>query len=113
MNTYNCKICDYTCQYESHWKQHIESKKHKNNGIQTRSDKFLDNKCKLCPFEANNSTNMLVHILTKHSTPERRKKEFKYYCDKCDFGTFTQILFSRHQETKKHISNYKVDNVES
>jgi hypothetical protein len=41
-----------------------------------------------------------LHILTKHSGPERRKKEFKYYCEKCDFGTFTQILFTRHLEAK-------------
>lgn len=104
-----CEACDYTCIYESHWKQHTESKKHKNNGVQTRSDKVLEPKCKLCSFESNNLTNMTVHILTKHSTSEQRKKGFKYYCEKCDFGTFTQILFTRHQEAKKHIANYKVD----
>lgn len=106
---FHCAICNYTCIYESHWKQHTSSKKHQNNGIQLRSDKILEPKCKLCPFETNNLTNMTVHILTKHSGPEKRKKEFKFYCDKCDFGTFTQILFNRHLETKKHISNYKVD----
>ena len=26
-----------------------------------------------------------------------------FYCDKCDFGTFAEILFTRHLETKKHI----------
>ena len=66
------------------------------NGIcditrKTRSDKILEPKCKLCSFETNNNANMLVHVLTKHSTPERRKKEFKFYCEKCDFGTFTQL----------------------
>jgi len=25
-----------------------------------------------------------------------------YYCDKCDFGTYAEILFTRHCETKKH-----------
>ena len=35
-------------------------------------------------------------------TKEDRKKEFKYYCDKCDFGTYAEILFTRHCETKKH-----------
>jgi hypothetical protein len=89
--------------YESHWKQHIESNKHKNGGIQTRSDKVLEPKCKFCNFESNNLTNMTVHVLTKHSTPEQRKNDFKYYCEKCDFGTFTQILFTRHLETQKHI----------
>jgi hypothetical protein len=104
---FHCDKCDYTCIYESHWKQHTESKKHNNITRKSRSDKTLEPKCKLCTFETINSANMLVHILTKHSGPERRKKEFKYYCEKCDFGTFTQILFTRHLETKKHISNYK------
>ena len=44
---------------------------------------------------------MKVHCLTQHSNKER-KKEFKYYCDKCDFGTNAEILFTQHCETKKH-----------
>ena len=104
-----CDKCDYKCNYESHWKQHTETKKHNEIKRKTRSDKMLESKCKLCIFEAKNSANMLVHILTKHSNPERRKKEFKYYCEKCDSGTFTKILFDRHLETKKHILNYKVN----
>ena len=106
---FRCDKCDYTCIYESHWKQHNSSKKHQNIDRQPRSDKVLEPKCKLCPFESNNLTNMTVHILTKHSGPDKKKKEFTYYCEKCDFGTFTQILFTRHQEAKKHIANYKVD----
>ena len=46
---------------------------------------------------------MKVHCLTNHSSSEERKKEFKYYCEKCDFGTYAEILFTRHCETKKHI----------
>ena len=45
---------------------------------------------------------MKTHQLTKHATIEERSKEFKFYCDKCDFGTFAEILFTRHLETKKH-----------
>ena len=47
---------------------------------------------------------MKTHQLTKHATTEERSKEFKFYCDKCDFGTFAEILFTRHLETKKHIN---------
>jgi ribosomal protein L35 len=98
-----CDKCNYTCYHESHWKQHSETKKHNNIKRKTRSDKVLETVCKFCSFEAKNSSNMRVHILTKHSTPEIRKKEFKYYCEKCDAGTFTKILFQRHLETQKHI----------
>ena len=46
---YNCKVCNYKCIYPAHWKQHIESEKHKNNGKRkTRSDKVLEPKCKHC-----------------------------------------------------------------
>ena len=47
INKYNCDICNYNCIYPSHWKQHIESERHKNNGIRKpRSDKVLEPKCK-------------------------------------------------------------------
>jgi hypothetical protein len=48
---------------------------------------------------------MKTHRLTKHSTTEERMKDFKFYCDKCDFGTFAEILFTRHLETKKHMKH--------
>jgi hypothetical protein len=31
---------------------------------------------------------------------EERKKEFKYYCESCDFGHFTKGLFKLHMEAK-------------
>ena len=96
---YNCENCKYDCQYESHWIQHLNSKKHNNKGI---SVKKYSPQCEFCNYYSNNSTNMKVHKLTKHSTPEERKKSFTYYCDSCDFGTLIKILFDRHLETTKH-----------
>jgi len=63
---------------------------------------LLEPNCKYCEYITKNLTCMKVHCLTHHSTKEDRKKEFKYYCDKCDFGTYAEILFTRHCETKKH-----------
>ena len=100
-----CVDCDYKCIYLAHWKQHIESDKHDNGGKRKpRCDKILEPKCDLCSFTTNNLTNMKVHKLTKHSSKEEQKIGFKYYCDKCEFGTFGDILFTRHLETKKHIN---------
>ena len=45
---YNCEECDYHCMHESHWVQHMSSKKHQNIDRQPRSDKVLEPKCKLC-----------------------------------------------------------------
>ena len=61
---YHCNICNYTCLYQSHWKQHIESDKHKNNGIRKpRKDKKLDPQCKFCDYSTTSSTNMKLHYL--------------------------------------------------
>ena len=98
-----CVDCDYKCIYPAHWKQHIESDKHNNGGKRKpRCDKILTPQCELCSFTTNNLTNMKAHKLTKHLTKEDRKSTFTFYCDKCDFGTFGDILYTRHLETKKH-----------
>ena len=101
---YYCEICNYKCEYNSHWIQHLNCYKHKNNGKRLpRCDKTFDSKCKYCCYETKNLSSMKLHYLTKHSNKEERKTNFKYYCEKCDFGTFSDILFSRHNETKKHV----------
>ena len=98
---YHCNICNYTCLYQSHWKQHIESEKHKNNGVRKpRKDKKLDPQCKFCVYSTTSSTNMKLHYLNNHANKEERKNEFKYYCEACDFGNFSKGLFKLHNDTK-------------
>lgn len=48
---------------------------------------------------------MNTHILNRHETLEKRQKEFKYYCNGCDFGTFFEIIIKKHNETEKHKIN--------
>ena len=50
------------------------------------------------------TTNFKLHYLNKHATKEERKQEFKFYCEKCDFGCFVEVLLNRHLETKKHLN---------
>jgi hypothetical protein len=98
---YHCEACNYKCLYQAHWKQHLECEKHKNNGKRkTRSDKILEPKCKSCEYTTTRTTNMKLHYLNHHSNKEERKKEFKYYCESCDFGHFTKGLFKLHMEAK-------------
>lgn len=104
-NKYYCECCNYKCIYPAHWKQHIESEKHKNNGKRkTRSDKVLEPKCKHCDYITSRTINMKLHYLNNHSNKEERKKEFKYYCEVCDFGNFSKGLFKLHMEAKHTIS---------
>ena len=60
--------------------------------------------CALCSYKTFNSVGMKTHQLTKHLS---LLSNFKFYCNKCDFGTFGEILFTRHLETKKHINNFQ------
>jgi hypothetical protein len=99
---YNCEKCQFKTTYLSHWNEHLTSKKHTGEKRKQRNDKIIEEQCKLCNYNSNKTTNMKLHILTKHATKEERQKEMKFYCEKCDFGCFVQILFDRHLETKKH-----------
>lgn len=114
MNTkkYFCETCKFSCDYESIWNQHIETKKHKNNGILVRPKIFCNNKCDKCYFEASHSEALKIHNLTKHSSKEEREKEFKFYCNHCDFGTFYENSYNIHCQAKKHllIIKYNQDN---
>lgn len=49
-----------------------------------------------------NESNYKLHYLNNHGSKEERKKEFKYYCDECDFGCFAEICFVRHNDTRNH-----------
>ena len=45
---------------------------------------------------------MKKHVLNEHSTKDEKKKEFKYYCENCYFGTFSKDTFELHNNTNKH-----------
>ena len=66
---YHCDTCNYDCLYPAHWKQHIESEKHKNEGKRKpRSDKKFDPKCNVCDYTTTRTTNMKLHYLIHHAT---------------------------------------------
>ena len=103
---FDCDKCQFRCQFISQWNDHIASKTHTGDKRKQRSDKILVDKCEFCDYKPTKTTNMRLHYLNKHAPTEERTNGFKFYCDNCDFGCFTEILFTRHLETKKHISNY-------
>jgi hypothetical protein len=100
---YYCKKCDFKCNYDSHWNEHLESKRHTGEKRKDRSDKQLEEKCKFCDYIPKNLTNYKLHYLNNHATKEERMEEFPYYCEKCDFGCFGGVLYQRHIETQKHL----------
>ena len=58
--------------------------------------------CDKCDFSSTNKNNYLTHKLNNHSTKEERKQQFKYYCDTCDVGVFSETSFNNHKETIRH-----------
>ena len=102
---YNCEKCNYACNYLSVWNEHLICKKHTGEKRKVRSDKILEEVCKFCDYKPSKTTNMKLHYLNKHATKEERQNGFNFYCDKCDFGCFVNILFNRHLETQKHLNS--------
>ena len=45
---------------------------------------------------------MKQHILNNHSSKIERKKEFTFYCEECDFGTFRKNIYENHLNSEKH-----------
>ena len=59
-------------------------------------------KCKFCNYMTKNTFLLKKHTLTEHSTKKERKEKFTYYCDLCDFGTFSKDTYEIHLNTNKH-----------
>lgn len=47
-------------------------------------------------------TNYKIHFLNYYSIKEERKKEYTYYCELSDFGSFCENQLNKHKETSKH-----------
>lgn len=99
---YNCKQCNFSCQFNSAWKKHIATELHKTGKRKQRSDIKDPYKCKNCDYETKNIATFKKHVLNAHSNKEVRQKEFKYYCNVCDYGTISKDTFANHNETNRH-----------
>ncbi len=103
---YNCECCKFSSNSITAWEIHIETEKHKNNGTKrkTRRDKKEEDeiKCEYCEYKNKNKYSLKSHILNNHSSKEERKKNFKYYCEKCDIGCFSKPKYEEHINGKNH-----------
>jgi hypothetical protein len=99
---YNCKTCKFECKYLSNWVQHIQTARHKNDGKKTR--KVTRNKnCSICDYTGLTYSDARNHYLSKHGTTEEKKKEYPYYCDSCNIGSFGKCIYEAHCKTNKHL----------
>ena len=102
-NKFICEKCNYKTNIKSLILQHYETELHKTG---ERGKKLIKEKeifsCDKCDFSSTNKNNYLTHKLNNHSTQEERKQQFKYYCDNCDFGVFTESSLEIHKHSLRH-----------
>jgi hypothetical protein len=99
---YNCETCDFHTNTKQMYERHLETKKHKSDGIITRSDKKYPDKCEKCNYIPTSNRSHIQHMLIYHSTKEEKKEKFKHYCEKCDFGNYSSKTFNEHLNSEKH-----------
>ena len=107
---FHCEKCNLYFNYKSFLEKHLLSNKHINGERKERKDKGIikeiekkKHKCKDCEYESININHLKSHILNNHSTIEEREKGFKFYCKKCNFGSFTKSCYNKHLDTLNHI----------
>ena len=100
---YICEKCSYQTNLKLSYERHLKSVLHVTGQRKIRSDKKdTIYKCNICNYSSKNEYNYKTHQLNNHLSKEERKKQFSYYCEKCDFGCFTNSSYNIHIETKKH-----------
>ena len=106
-----CEKCKYGTNIKNSFERHNESNYHI-TGIKTRTVKKnkIIHQCdhKDCNYKTDKTSNFNTHKLNNHATKEERKKEFKYYCDLCDFGVFAESAYITHNESVVHKKIYDI-----
>ena len=100
---YYCEKCKYGTDIRYSLIQHNNTELHKTGSRGKKQIKVKEEfKCNDCNYKSLNKNNYLTHKLNNHSTKEERKQQFKYYCDICDVGVFSETSFNNHKETIRH-----------
>jgi hypothetical protein len=61
-------------------------------------NKYPD-KCEKCNYEPTSNASYKKQKLIFHSSKKDKKINFKFYCEKCDFGTYAESLYKNHKNT--------------
>ena len=101
---FNCECCNFKCNYNSGWLDHISSKKHLRQGKPTIYKCNIQN----CNYETPTHWNLKIHKMNNHSSKEDRALS-KYYCNECDQVFFSPIYYNKHNASKRHFNQVKVN----
>ena len=103
----NCETCNLICQSPSKWLKHINTEKHKRQGI-----KINFYKCDKCDYGHKNKNNYNIHMIVTHGTPEEKKLKSKHYCDDCNLAFFATLYYNKHIDSKKHFNRVLINKLD-
>jgi hypothetical protein len=92
---HTCETCNFIATRPCEWLMHIESNKHKRNGMNKTKI------CDICNVEFKTHWIQKMHKLKIHASIEERQK-MKYYCKDCDLIFFSKLYLDKHTDGKLH-----------
>lgn len=98
-----CDICNFQADRPSEFIRHIETNRHKRNGIKLKEKIFRCDKCD--KVLANNFT-YKIHMIQIHGSLEDKLKQ-RYYCKVCDTVFISKLYMDKHNNGKKHNNTVK------
>jgi hypothetical protein len=99
---FSCEPCNFHSKFKSRLDKHLKSTLHLTGVKKIRSDKKRLDKCPDCDYCYDSLLSMKSHILNNHASKEVRKLKFTYYCELCNVGVFSKVMFEKHLATKSH-----------
>ena len=102
INKLFCEKCNFQSKGPAQWLKHIETEKHKRDGLKKEKT------CDICNKTFSNHFTLKIHKLSTHSTKEERKQH-KYYCDDCDYVFISESYYIQHCKGIIHKNIVKVN----
>ncbi len=93
-----CQICNFQANRPAEFIRHVDSNKHKRNGVKIKDTTF---KCSECDKILVNHFSYKIHKIQMHGTIEEKRKQ-RYYCEQCDIVFISKLYMESHLAGKKH-----------
>jgi hypothetical protein len=95
-----CQKCDFQAIRPAEFLRHVNSMKHKRDGLKKESF------CKICNKLIGNHFMYKIHMLSQHASIEE-KMAHKYYCDICDSIFISELCMNKHNSGRNHLNMLK------